>query len=82
MATWTEDRANPTLYLSFNDEESAKFNELHMAITSYSDEMISKFINGDLSMDKWDEYVAQMNALGVEEYLDLWEGAHNRTLGK
>ena len=82
MSTWTEDHANPTLYLSFNDEESAKFNELHMAITSYSDEMISKFIDGTVSIDKWDEYVAQMNALGVEEYLDLYEGAHNRTLGK
>lgn len=78
---WTEDNANPSLYLAFTDEETNTINMHASALRSYIEENLIHFINGTKSMEEWDAYVEGANALGLEEFLGVYESAYNRVRG-
>ena len=70
--------ANPVINLAFNDEEAKKRNELYSAIASYSSEMITKFILGQEPLSKFDEFKTELNKMGVDEMLKVYESAYSR----
>ncbi len=70
--------ANPVINLAFNDEEAKKRTELASAINSYSAEMVTKFILGQEPLSKFDEFKSELNKMGVDELLKVYESAYSR----
>lgn len=48
------------------------------AVTKHRDESIAKFVTGSRSLDEWDQYVKEMNNLGVDKLLDTYREAYKR----
>lgn len=60
------------------EDESAKINEFKTAINAYADEMISGFLAGNYDLDSdWDAYLAEFEAMGLDEYLELLQAAYD-----
>lgn len=51
-------------------------------ISTYADEMVLKFITGAENLDKFDQFVAAINAMGISEILRSEQGAYDRYLAK
>lgn len=78
MQSWPETNANPSIYLSFTDEETNTINMHSAALTAYVQENITHFIDGSKPMEEWDAYVEAGKKLGLDEYLAVYEAAYNR----
>ena len=64
--------------LPFTDEENAIRSEYETNIETYCDEMAIKFIEGKESLDKFDEYVQNVEAYGLAELLEVHQKAYER----
>ena len=82
MQTWTEQHANPKLYLSLTDEEKGILDVYATALDTYVHENVMQFICGTKSPDAWEEYVAQIETMGVDKVLEVYTQARNRVMGK
>ena len=82
MQTWTENHANPVLYLSLTDEEKEVINMYASAIDTYVQENIAHFIDGTKSLDEWDDYLAGAEDLGIDKMLTVYKQANDRTMNK
>lgn len=59
-------------------EEGKRIEVLLTDIGTYKDEMWVKFAEGNLSLeDDWDDYVNQLNELGLQEVLDIYQKAQD-----
>lgn len=68
--------------LSLTEDESTQFS-LNMAeIETYCDTMILKFVIGDESFDKWDEYVEMVNSFGLNECVAIYQNAYDRYVSR
>lgn len=65
---------------SFNPtfEESEEMNFYWTDMQAYIKENIAAFIVGTRSLDEWDAYVAEFNALGLEEYMKIYNTMYER----
>lgn len=59
----------------FDKESMDKAVTLQADIDKYFNESCTKFIDGDIGFDKWDEYVNTMNKLGLKELEALYQKA-------
>lgn len=59
-------------------DESKEFSTIMTEIESYRDEMILKFIFGDVSLDEFDEYVKNIEAMGLDRALEIQNAALDR----
>ena len=59
-------------------DESSEQAQILGEITTYRDEMTLKFILGDLSFDEWDNYVAQIEKMGIDRVLEIQNAALDR----
>ena len=64
------------------DEENLTYTDKYAAITSYVKEMALKFVTGEVSLDEYDNYVAQLNKMGLQECRDIQQAAYERYLAK
>ena len=71
------DRINPFNVLAFPDDVATERGDLYSAINRYAEEMMSKFILGTESMDKWDEFVEEAKDMGVDRLLELYTERYN-----
>jgi len=56
-------------------EMGSEFAKLYSDIETYIHETVPKFIIGSLSMDKYDDFVAQIYALGMDRCIELKQAA-------
>jgi putative aldouronate transport system substrate-binding protein len=50
------------------------------ALKTYSDELITKLILGQKSLDDWDKYIKDLKELGLDEALEVYKARHERFL--
>ncbi len=74
----TMDKFPPTKYLSFTPEESEFIADKVTAITSYTDEIITKIATGQAPISMFDEMVEEANKMGLAEVLETYETAYAR----
>jgi putative aldouronate transport system substrate-binding protein len=48
------------------------------ALKTYSDELITKLILGQKSLDEWDSYIKDLKELGLDEALEVYNARHKR----
>ncbi|WP_010276332.1 extracellular solute-binding protein [Paenibacillus senegalensis] len=63
---------------AFTEEENEELNITGESLKKYMEENVGKFILGQKSFDEWDSYVAEMEKLGVQKYVDIYKHAHDR----
>lgn len=68
--------------LAFTADEATEYNELRITINDYVNESIARFVTGDMDIDKdWEDYVSQLDDLGLARYLELTQTAYDRQYG-
>jgi putative aldouronate transport system substrate-binding protein len=76
IVTGTDLSNLPTL--SLTAEESARNSAIVNDVNTYVAEMTAKFITGQESMDKYDDFVAQVKSMGIEEAVAITQTALDR----
>lgn len=59
-------------------EESARMRELSTDLKTYSDELLTKLVLGQKSLDDWDSYIADLQRLGLDEYIAIMQARYDR----
>lgn len=62
--------------LYFSEEENIRLNDLGTVIGDFVSKETAKFITGANSLDNIDKYYDELNALGFQEYLGIYEKAY------
>jgi putative aldouronate transport system substrate-binding protein len=52
-------------------EEDQEINELYPPIVGYRNDMLTKFVTGEISMDQWDAYVETIKQMGIGRFLEI-----------
>lgn len=68
--------------ISFTDAEQSEMQATIAELDTYRGEMLDKFIMGIESMDKWDSFVEELKAMGVEDTLEIYQNGLDRLLGQ
>ena len=66
-------------------DETTRMNKISADLTTHRGEWLAKFVAGQEPMDKWDEFVAAQNKIGVDEFMKLVIKGYERyytTVGK
>lgn len=78
---WTANRDNAHVYFGdLTQEENEKFSATASDILTVVSEAMSGFIMGTKSLEEWDTYVQQCYDMGLQELIDLKQGAYDRYL--
>jgi putative aldouronate transport system substrate-binding protein len=56
-------------------EEATRLAAIMNDVNVYTDEMLVKFVMGQVGLDQWDSYIAQVKKLGIDEALSLQRAA-------
>ncbi len=70
--------ANPLRSVALNSEEQKVRDEKSVAIATYMQEMVTKFILGQEPLTKFDEFVKTVEDMGIYELLSVYDAAYNR----
>jgi len=66
----------PAIYIL--EEETDKDSEIMASVQTYVDEMTYKFIAGEESLDKFDDYLSQLDAFGLQTSVGFRQSALDR----
>ena len=80
VKTWS-DSCDSSLQLppiTLTAEESQRQASIMSEINTYVDEMTTKFIMGEESLDKFEEFVEQVNKMNIDEALQIQQAALDR----
>src|SRR5699024_3012799 len=69
---------NPLPQLPYTNDEMKTLDSLGSDIEKYVNEMQDKFIEGQISLDEWDDYVETIEKMGLEEYMEIQQDAYER----
>lgn len=64
--------------LKYSEEDSERFGELTTQLNTYIDEMVSKFVIGQVPLSKFDEFVSQLKKLGLDELQQIQDRTYDR----
>ena len=60
------------------DEENERISELTSDFETYYQELLTKLILGQQSVDDWDTYIAEMQELGLDELISITQDRYDR----
>ncbi len=73
---YSDDTVVPPLILE--TKKAAEMVDLKTGLDNYTQEMIARFVTGDVDLDKgWDNYIAELGKLGLARYLQLNQEAYD-----
>jgi putative aldouronate transport system substrate-binding protein len=64
------------------EDERNTLSPINAELDTYRSEWLDKFIIGAEPMSKWDDFAAQIQKMNVQQGIDIYQTALNRTLGK
>ncbi|MGI5900035.1 MAG: hypothetical protein ACOX8S_08980 [Christensenellales bacterium] len=68
--------------LMFETEKVSQVSQLKETLNSYVSESMSKFVTGSMSLENdWDAYLNELEKIGLETYLNLYQEAYDRQFG-
>ncbi|MDR1536403.1 MAG: extracellular solute-binding protein [Clostridiales bacterium] len=66
------------LKLIYTPEESDSINEIATTLKTFIDESTVRFITGDMPFSEWDNYVKELDNIGLQAYLETAQKAYGR----
>lgn len=76
--TETHDHSHSVPSLELTAEESERASAILTDLSTLRTEYMTKIVMGQLPVDSWDECVANMEDMGLSEYLDIYQAALDR----
>lgn len=76
--TYTNENANPTMWLPLTKEESDEITQLKLEIGTYFEEHFSKILMGQEPLSIWDQTVKEMEEMGAHRLEELYKQAYDR----
>jgi putative aldouronate transport system substrate-binding protein len=70
---------DPLTPFVFNSQESDEIKNYKTDVETYRDEMTANFIEGRTSLDKYDDYVKQMNKIGLTQLTSIYQKKYEQT---
>lgn len=64
--------------VSLTSEESSRAAQIYSDLDTLSQETWYKILMGQADISIWDEYLSQMESMGVQEYIDIYQTALDR----
>ena len=64
---------------TYTAEESEEASVIRTDINNYVNTMRARFVTGEESLDKWDEYVHQINTMGADRLCEIVNNAYIRS---
>ena len=64
--------------ITMTTEESEAYTDVYGDISTYVDEMILRFIHGEVALTEWDSFVAEIEAMGIQDAIDVYQSALDR----
>lgn len=64
--------------LTYTPDELKEIANSKTAIDNYVNETAVAFITGNLALSNWDEYLEELNKMGLEQYLEIAQAAYDR----
>ena len=83
--TWTANRDYAYYFpeaLSVPTDQAYEYNGMYNDISTYVSEMTLKFITGDESLDGYDDYIAQLEAMGLPTCVSIMQDAYDSYISK
>ncbi|NOU93026.1 extracellular solute-binding protein [Paenibacillus sp. LMG 31456] len=77
-ATKNDNKQKMPHVMSLSVEESKEFTGIMNKINNYADEMVYKFILGEVPLDQFDAFVANIKKLGSDRAVELQQQAYKR----
>lgn len=74
------DHLKPNLTLSW--DENIFYADNWSAISTYIGECATKFLTGEMSLDEFDNYVKEIEGMGLQQVLDAQQSAYDRFISK
>lgn len=71
------DRSIPS-YVTLTTEESTAYNGIVSDITAYAESELTKFLFGDRDISEWDAFTAELEAMGINDAIAIYQGAYDR----
>lgn len=69
--------------LTYNEQNSAEYAELHSVISDYIEASWVRFITGDLDLEKdWDAYLNELKNMNIDRYLEIMQKQYDIQKGK
>lgn len=79
LEVWSQPTAERKLpIVTPTQDESSKFASIVTDIQTYQDEMLLKFIMGIEPLDNFDKYVKKMESMGIQDAIQIQQGALDR----
>ncbi|MDD6022801.1 MAG: hypothetical protein PUC06_00985 [Oscillospiraceae bacterium] len=78
LANLTDGAYSMPTYASLTVEEQTEYNGYATDLETYADAELLKFIMGDRSLDEYDDFVDTLFEMGLQEMIDLNQGAYDR----
>ena len=67
--------------LSFLGDEANEVVDIETQLVDYVNEMIARFVTGDVDIDAgWDVYLRELDNIGLERYIEIYQGAYDRVM--
>ncbi len=63
---------------NYSTADADRMKTLTNDMNTYINDMAAKFITGNTSFDKWDEYVNTINKMGLEEFMQIYERGYQQ----
>jgi putative aldouronate transport system substrate-binding protein len=64
--------------LTYSDSDAKEVTEIQLAVKTYVDEMLVRFITGDANIDaEWDTYIATLDTQGLPRLLEITQKAYD-----
>jgi putative aldouronate transport system substrate-binding protein len=64
--------------LIYSEADAERIAELDATLEEYINEMVPRFITGDLDVDEdWEQYLRELDAIGIDEYVELIQTAYD-----
>ncbi len=77
---WADNEMSSHFYpaVTHTEEEATVMSEVYADIETYCKEQIMMYILGTQNMDTWDDFVAQMETLGMQQVIEVKQAAYDR----
>jgi putative aldouronate transport system substrate-binding protein len=64
--------------ISLTSEEGSEFSTLYGDITTYIDEMVTKFITGEVAITEFDSFVDKVKSMKIDRCIEIQQAALDR----
>lgn len=66
--------------IKFTQDEENTYDTLKATLEVYKDENLALFINGNRPLDEWDDFVAELDAMGMTDMIAVLQSRYERQL--